>query len=298
MSHSAVPPFDFDVSAHRPLPPTRGIFVTGTDAGVGKTLVAGAIARHLRKAGKCVEVFKPVASGCRRTREGLVSADAEFLAACADSRRLLSEIVPVRYAAGVAPNVVGRREGGQVDLDAIFDGYAGLARGDEPLIVEGVGGLLCPITDAFWVVHLAKMMDLPVVIVSRAGPGIVNHTLLTLHAARSAGLDVAGVVINRYPVDPPMAGRLAPALPAGRLEATPPIPDTTRAARRKRPLGIRGGSDMAALTDLDEIAQRGSVPILAIVPDEAANSVEKALLGPDTEFAISQAEWEGIIERR
>jgi len=142
------------------------------------------------------------------------------------------------------------------------------------------------------------MMDLPVVIVSRARPGTVNHTLLTLHAARSAGLDVAGVVINRYPVEPPKAGEPVSAPLPDRLDAAGPIPDTARGAGRKRSLGIRGDSDLAALTYRDEIAERGSVPILAIVPDEGANSVEKALLGPDTEFAISQADWERIIERR
>ncbi|MDY6914211.1 MAG: dethiobiotin synthase, partial [Planctomycetota bacterium] len=193
-------PFDFDVSRYPPLPRLRGLFVTGTDTEVGKTLIAGAIARRFRKAGRRVDVFKPVASGCRRERGELISTDAEFLAACAESTRTLAEITPLRFAAALAPNVAARREGRDVDLEAIFDAYDRLDR--EAVIVEGVGGLLCPISDDFWVVHLAMMMALPVVIVVRAGLGTINHTLLTLHAARSAGLNVAGVVVNRYLIEP------------------------------------------------------------------------------------------------
>src|SRR5690554_3147787 len=108
--------FDFQPSIPPELPRTAGIFITGTDTEVGKTLVAGAIARCLRGRGRRVEVFKPVATGCRRTREGLVSADAEFLAACAESRRTLAEICPLRYAHAVAPNIAAERAGRPVDL--------------------------------------------------------------------------------------------------------------------------------------------------------------------------------------
>jgi len=261
--------FDFDTAAYPPLPAMRGLFVTGTDTEVGKTIIAGAIALHLRRAGKAVEVFKPVATGCRRSRSALLSADAEFLAACADSKRTLSEISPLCYSAAVAPNVAARREGKTVDLDAIFDAYKHLsAEHAGAVIVEGIGGLLCPISDEFWVIHLAKMMRLPVVLVVRAGLGTINHTLLTLHAAGSAGLNVVGVVINRYPIE------------AAAIEAQGP---NQRAA------------DLATLTNPDQIAHLGRVPVLAIVPDEPDNSVQEATIGPDTQFAIDQVPWEKII---
>ena len=260
--------FNFDVSAYEPLPKLRGLFITGTDTDVGKTLVAGAIARCLRKRGRQVEVFKPVASGCRRSRGELVSADAEFLAACADSSRSLSDIAPIRFAAALAPNVAAERQGQAVDLDALFDTYRRLQGCDEFVIVEGVGGLLCPISDDFWVIHLARLMGLAVVIVARAGLGTINHTLLTIHAADSAGLNVAGVVINRYPQE---------------LQMDP-----------NSNLAACADAELAILTNPQQIVRRGRVPILVTVPDEPANCIEKATIGPDTQFAISQVDWERI----
>lgn len=252
MTISRLPPFDFDVSGYPPLPRAKGLFVTGTDTDVGKTLVAGTIARCLRRQSKRVEVFKPVATDCRPMRGDLVSADAEFLAACADSVRSLSEISPVRYKAALAPNVAAGLAGEPVDLDAVFATYADLTEDCDAIIVEGIGGLLCPITDEFCVAHLAKMMDLPIVIVARAGLGTINHTLLTIHAARSAGLAIAGVVVNRYMLD---------------------------------------STDAAMQTNPHQIEQRGKVPVLALVPDEADNSVEDARIGEGTEFAIEQVDW-------
>jgi dethiobiotin synthetase len=265
--------FDFDVSRWPGLPKLRGLFVTGTDTEVGKTLIAGAIVRCLRRRGRRVEVFKPVATGCRRGREGLISADAEFLAACADSRRTLAEIAPVRYAAALVPNVAAARAHRPVDLEAIFEGYARLAGAAEAVVVEGIGGLLCPIAEDFWVVHLARLMDLPVVIVARAGLGTINHTLLTLHAARSAGLTVAGVIVNRYYLEPAAAKQLA----------DPAQPYT------------RGDADLAVYTNPLQIAERGKTRVLAIVPEEAANHVERATIGENTQFAIDQVDWQHLI---
>jgi len=265
MNTSANPPFDFDVSAWPALPELRGLLVTGTDTEVGKTLVAGAIARSLRAGGTSVDVFKPVATGCRSVRGDLVSADAEFLAVCADSPRSLSEIAPVRYSRALAPNVAAEREGRPVDLDSIFHAYRRLEGQSEAVIVEGIGGLLCPITDDFWVIHFAKLLSLPVVIVARAELGTINHTLLTIHAARCAGLEVAGVVINRFP------------------------PELIVDASSNLAAGEDG--DLATLTNPAQIAARGGVEILAIIPNESANCVEQARLGPDTLFAASQVDW-------
>ena len=265
MSTSADRPFDFDVSAWPALPRLRGLLVTGTDTGVGKTLVAGAIARTLRGRGTSVDVFKPVATGCMPVRGDLVSADTEFLAACANSDRSLAEITPLRYRPALAPNVAAAREGRPVDLDAIFEAYRRLEARSEFVIVEGVGGLLCPITDDFWVIHLAGLLSLPVVIVARAGLGTINHTLLTIHAARGAGVNVAGVVINRFPPD--LIVEASSNLAAG------------------------ADDEITMLTNPAQIAARGGVDILAVIPDEQANCVEQSRLGPDTLFAASQVNW-------
>jgi len=268
-------PFDFDVSDRPRLPRLRGLFVTGTDTEVGKTMIAGAIAHRLHRSGRRVDVFKPAATGCRRCREGLISPDAEFLAACAESRRPLAEINPVRYAAALAPNVAAEREKRPVDLDAIFEAYTRLEGAGDYVIVEGVGGLLCPIADDFWVIHLARMMKLPVVVVARAGLGTINHTLLTVHAARSAGLAVAGVVINRYKIDP---------------AAQKTLEDN------KLPYE-HGDDDLATFTNPAQIAARGRVDLLAIVPEDGESSVRRATLGADVSFAIAQVDWRSIIEK-
>ncbi|MBN1555929.1 MAG: dethiobiotin synthase [Phycisphaerae bacterium] len=252
------------------LPRLRGLFVVGTDTAVGKTLIAGAIARALRKTGESVEVFKPVASGCRKTPAGLISEDAEFLAWAAESKRTLAEIVPVRYAPAVAPNVAAERTKTPVDLDAIFDAYARLKGQADAVVVEGVGGLFCPITDDFWVIHFVKMTRLPVVIVARAGLGTINHTLLTLHAARSAGLNVAGVVVNRYEIETPLSDEQA---------------------------AVKGDAVLAMHTNPQQIADRGKVKVLALVPDEAENSVADARIGPNTQFVIDAVEWGQIADR-
>ena len=259
MSTSAPDGLSFDVSAWPALPRGKGLFVTGTDTGVGKTVIAGAIAHCLRSGGRCVEVFKPAASWCRRGGGGqLISADAEFLATCADSSRTLAEIVPVRYAAPLSPNVAAARAGEPVDVQAIFDGYSALVAGGRCVIVEGVGGLLCPISDELWVVHLAKMMALPVVIVARPGLGTINHTLLTVAAARSAGLAVAGVVINRYLVE-------------------------------------AGKPDIATETNPAQIASLGGAKILAIVGEDPATSVDGDALGAGVKFAIDQVDWPALM---
>jgi len=267
---------DVDVSAWPPLPQLTGLLVTGTDNEVGKTLIAGAIARALRKTRRRVEVFKPVATGCRREREGLISAEAEFLAACAESRRPLAEIAPVCYSAGVCVPVAAARAHRPVDLDAIFQAYARLDGEADCVIVEAPGGLMSPITEDFWTIHLARLMALPLVIVARAGLGSVNQTLLTLHAARTAGLVVAGVVINRYRIDPAAAKALE---------------------TRAEPY-THGDEDLAVYTNPAQIAERGRAEVLAIVPEDAESSVAGATLGADVQFAIGQVDWLRIAETK
>src|SRR3954471_2351675 len=127
-------------------PPTiPGLFITGTDTGVGKTLVAGAIADWFRRRHQCVGVLKPVATGCVHRREGLVSEDAEFLAHCADSRFPLDVICPQRYSEPLAPAVAAERATQPLDWDAVQRSIRMIERGSDVLIVEGVGGAMVPL---------------------------------------------------------------------------------------------------------------------------------------------------------
>jgi dethiobiotin synthetase len=178
-----------------------GLFITGTDTGVGKTIVAGAIADWFRRRGRRVAVCKPVATGCAHRREGLVSEDAEFLAACSDTPHPLDLICPIRYAEPLAPAIAAERAGEPLDWSAIDRSIRLMSRDSDVMIVEGVGGILVPMDEETTVLDFAVQLKLPAVIVARAGLGTINHTLLTIGALRAAGVRVAGVVINRYPAD-------------------------------------------------------------------------------------------------
>lgn len=176
-----------------------GFFVTGTDTGVGKTVIAGALALLLRQAGRQVGVFKPVATGCRRDiRLGLISEDAEFLAHCADAREDLATINPVRYAGELAPMVAAERSHHPIDWAAIETSWQAIRKSADAVVVEGAGGLLVPIDADTSVADLARRFQLPLVIVARPGLGTINHTLLTIEAARARQLAIAAVVINGY----------------------------------------------------------------------------------------------------
>jgi dethiobiotin synthetase len=186
---------------------TGGWFITATDTGVGKTIVSGALAWLVRQQGKQPGVFKPVATGCRHDpRLGLVSEDAEFLAHCAESRETLETITPVRYAGELAPMAAARREHRPIDWAAIDESFKRISAGNDWLIVEGIGGLLVPIDEQNSAADLARRFGLPLVIVARPGLGTINHTLLTVEAARSRGLPIATIVINGYE---PLSGTLA-----------------------------------------------------------------------------------------
>lgn len=237
-----------------------GLLVTGTDTGVGKTVIAGAIARWLKGDGRRVAVCKPVATGCVRRREGLVSEDAEFLAHCADSPHPLDLVCPQRYHEPLAPAVAAERERRPVDWEEIDRAIGLMSRDSDVMVVEGVGGVMTPMDERRTVLDLAEALALPAVIVARASLGTINHTLLTLWALRSRGVPVAGVVINRYPTD------------------TPPL---------------------AEETNPKAIEKLGKVAVLCIVP-EAAMSQDpgKAPIPGSIASAIATVDWTAISAKK
>lgn len=177
-------------------PPLSGIFVTATDTGVGKTAVACALALVLRRRGADVGVMKPVASGCRDAAGRLVLEDADRLRAAAGSDDELSCVCPVALAEPLSPHLAAERAAIEIDLDHIFAAFREIAGRHELMIVEGVGGLLAPITSDYTVADMAAQMGLPLVVVTRWGLGTINHTLLTVHEARRRRLAIAGLVLN------------------------------------------------------------------------------------------------------
>lgn len=178
-----------------------GIFVTGTDTGVGKTVIAGAIADYFRRHKVRTGVCKIAATGCERRREGLVSEDAEFLAHCADSAFALDVICPQRFAEPLAPAIAAERANEALEWPAIQRSLDVISAGSDVIIVEGVGGLMVPMDKQSSLLDVARWLDLPTLVVARPTLGTINHTLLTVNALRAAKVPVIGVVINRYPAD-------------------------------------------------------------------------------------------------
>jgi dethiobiotin synthetase len=169
--------------------------VTGTDTGVGKTVSAG-IAAELRRRGVDVGVMKPFATGARSVRGRLVSEDAEFLKAAAGVEDPLDLINPVCLKPPLAPDMAARLAGVKIDLDRVWAAYRQLRRKHRTLVVEGVGGLLVPLTTRLTVADFARKLRLPLLIVTRPALGTLNHTALTVAAARSHGLKMLGLVLN------------------------------------------------------------------------------------------------------
>jgi dethiobiotin synthetase len=176
-----------------------GLFITGTDTGIGKTVVTGAIARHLKLRGRRVAVSKPVASGCERRREGLVSEDAEYIAHCADTPHPLDDVCPQRFAEPLAPAVAAARAGQAVNWAEIQRSHDLMTIGADCMLVEGAGGIMVPLDEQATVLDLIRWCGLPTVVVARPNLGTINHTVLTVQRLQDAGVKVVGVVINRYP---------------------------------------------------------------------------------------------------
>jgi dethiobiotin synthetase len=174
----------------------RGLFVTGTDTGVGKTFVAAALAAVLRARGVDVGVMKPVASGCVAGAHGLVSRDARELQRAAATRDPGELVTPFAFRLPLAPAVAARRAGRRFSMARALIAYRRLARRHELMIVEGVGGLLVPLGPRLCVADLAARMRLPLLVVVANRLGAINHALLTLNEARRRRLPVWRVVLN------------------------------------------------------------------------------------------------------
>ncbi|MFW6158638.1 MAG: dethiobiotin synthase [Planctomycetota bacterium] len=173
------------------------LLVTGTDTEVGKTLVASCLARLLRERGHDVGVMKPFATGCQSVDGDFVAADGVCLARAAGVEDPHERVCPVRLRHPLAPTVAARLEGRALSLDPVWAALAELCERHECLIVEGIGGLLVPVTPASLLADVAVGLGAPVLIVARAGLGTINHSLLTVECARARGLEVAAVVLNR-----------------------------------------------------------------------------------------------------
>lgn len=175
----------------------RGLFVTGTDTEAGKSVVAAAICAALAARGERVAAFKPAVTGLDE-EPGRFGHDHELLAAAANAGQTPEDVAPYRFGPPVSPHHAAELAGRTIEPPELL----AAARAHELVVCEGVGGLLVPITPGYLVRDLAVDLGLPLVVVARPGLGTINHTLLTVEAARAAGLGVAGIVMTPWPADP------------------------------------------------------------------------------------------------
>jgi dethiobiotin synthetase len=176
----------------------RGVFVTGTGTEVGKTVVAAAIARTLAGEGRRVAIFKPAVTGLD---EG-VETDHELLRRASGCGQSDEEIAPYRYGPPASPHLAAALAGEEIDPERLRGAAAAAAAEADAIVCEGVGGLLVPLSPRYLVRDLAADLGYPLIVVASPGLGTINHTLLTVEAARAAGLEVASVVLNPWPGDP------------------------------------------------------------------------------------------------
>jgi dethiobiotin synthetase len=176
----------------------RGLFVTGTDTGAGKSVVAAAACAALAARGERVAAFKPAVTGLDERTDGWPH-DHELLASAASAEQSPEEVAPWRFAPPLSPQLAAELAGMELDPGAMAEAARAIAADADALVCEGVGGLLVPLASCCVVRDLAVELGLPVVVAARTGLGTINHTLLTVEAARAAGLYVIGVVMTPWP---------------------------------------------------------------------------------------------------
>jgi dethiobiotin synthetase len=176
----------------------KGVFVTGTGTEVGKTIVAAVIARTAAQSGRRVAVFKPAVSGLDEGGE----PDHALLRRASGSSQSDDEIAPYRYGPPVSPHLGAELAGEQISPERLRAAAEAAGEGADLLVVEGVGGLLVPLTLGYLVRDFARDLGLEAMIAAPSGLGTINHTLLTIEALRSVGLEPSAVVFTPWPSEP------------------------------------------------------------------------------------------------
>ncbi|HZD60235.1 MAG TPA: dethiobiotin synthase [Anaerolineae bacterium] len=179
--------------------PIKGFFITGTDTGIGKTVITAGLLGVLRRRGIDAMALKPVQTGSAYKNGGILSEDARFYKAAANISYDDNELVAYYLEHPLAPAVAAELEGETIELDRILAHIERMAKKHEFILIEGAGGLLVPLIGSqVTIMDLAILLGLPLLIVARAELGTINHTALTVSCARAGGLEVAGIVINGY----------------------------------------------------------------------------------------------------
>ena len=197
----------------------KGVFITATDTGVGKTVAAAAIVCALKRRGLRVGAMKPLETGCAIKNGILQPADGTFLKEVSGMNDSLDWVTPLRFEAPLAPYIAAQKEGVPVEIDKLLSTYRELSGRYDVMVVEGIGGVLVPLarrktstgSHTYFVIDLIKELQLPAVVVARMSLGTINHTLLTISQLLNEDVEVKGVIINfNTPPDGSMAERSNP----------------------------------------------------------------------------------------
>lgn len=212
----------------------RALAVLGTDTGVGKTVVTGALALALRREGREPAIYKPVASGCAAAKGRLISKDALWFKRVIGLPDGLDAISPICYRRPLAPWPASRLEGRKFPERKAIQGFGRLAASGRTLLVEGIGGALVPLTRRMTIADLCARLRLPAVLVARAGLGTINHTLLSLEALSKRRVKVKGVILNLSTGrDPAEASNPEVIRALGGVKVLAVLPKIAGAGRRK-----------------------------------------------------------------
>ena len=172
------------------------LFITGTDTGIGKTLVGCGIAAALTAQGKRVGVLKPAETGCDMRDGALYPDDALRLADYARSKLPIETVCPYRFSPPVAPSVAAEQAGMTIQPERIIEMFHTIADQHDVTLVEGAGGLLVPLAGRYSFADLARDLGIPILVVVGSKLGALNHTLLTLHCIAARALPLAGYTLN------------------------------------------------------------------------------------------------------
>jgi dethiobiotin synthetase len=179
----------------------RGLFVTGTDTEVGKTVLAAAVCASLTARGERVAAFKPVVTGIE-DQAGDWPRDHELLASVASADQSPEDVAPLRFGPPVSPHLAAELAGTTIEPHELVHAARAAGESADALICEGVGGLMVPLTTGYLIRDLALDLQLPILIAARPGLGTISHSLMAVEVARTAGLEVAAVVLTPWPDEP------------------------------------------------------------------------------------------------
>jgi dethiobiotin synthetase len=184
---------------------SAGLFITGTDTGVGKTFVACGLAAVLRESGYRVGVMKPAETGCVEKDGELFPEDAVKLKQASACDLPLEKICPCRFREPLAPSVAAEREGRRIDINFLIETYNEISSAHDITLVEGAGGLMVPLLPSYTYADFAHVLKLPTLVVAPNRLGVINHLQLTLDHAGCIGLRLVGYVLNQIQSEPSLA---------------------------------------------------------------------------------------------